>query len=109
MNIEDARPITAEEWEQFPARPAKAPDQWAPIMDALERGEMYALPYSDDKDLRGKRIGLGRRAAQRGFKLEIRSRDNTMAVRRSTTPYTAPAQSEPATQPKRGRGSKRGA
>ena len=109
MNIEEARRITAEEWEQFPARPAKAPDQWAPIMDAIEQGEVYALPYSDDKDLRGKRIGLGRRAAQRGFKLEIRSKDNTMAVRRSDTPHTPPAQSEPAAeQQKRGRGSRRG-
>lgn len=91
MNIEEARKITPEEWDQFPARPARAPDHWAPIMEALEQGEMYALPYRDDKDLRGKRIGLGRRASQRGFKLEIRTKDRTMAVRRAAAPATPPA------------------
>lgn len=74
--------ITKEEWEQFPTKAPTAPDRWAPVLDVLESGEIVSLPYSDDKQLRGMRVALGRRAKQRGLTLEVRTHDSTLAARK---------------------------
>ena len=89
--------ITKDEWEQFPTKAPTAPDRWAPILDILESGEIVSLPYSDDKQLRGMRVALGRRAKQRGLTLEVRTHDHTLAARkvastgRPVAPDTMPA------------------
>lgn len=76
------RRISLEEWAQYPTKPAGKPDEWEDVMAALQAGEAIALTASDEKHLKGMRIGLGRRAKQRGIQLEYRSKDTTLAAQR---------------------------
>lgn len=75
--------ITVEEFEALPET-TKAPtaSEWDPIMAKLADGGVVNLPFVDDADKKKKRLSVGRRAAIRGFEVEIRYNDGTMAIRR---------------------------
>ena len=65
-----------------PAKPPKGDDEWEELIAALERGKAVKLPYGDEKELRGRRLSLGRRAIRRGFKVDLRYGDGFVAARR---------------------------
>lgn len=48
---------------------------WEPILQALEKNKVVKLSYEDEKQRKGLRISLGRRASNRGLTLEIRDGD----------------------------------
>ena len=75
--------ITAEEFEAMPES-TKAPtaSEWDPIMAKLEAGAVVTLPFVDETDKKKKRLSVGRRSAIRGFEVEIRYDDASMAIRR---------------------------
>ena len=91
--------ITEEEWDAL--TPVKPPDAWDQLLDELEQGRIVRLPVADEKALRGTRLTLGRRAAKRGVKVDIRTQDNTIAVRRRAEPPTPPEVAETAPAPRR--------
>ena len=55
-----------------PTKQSEGDADWEQIVAALAAGKVVKLPYTDDKELRGKRLSLGRRAVRRGFEVELR-------------------------------------
>src|SRR4051794_25606846 len=82
--------INEEDWNALPAKQTRKPDDVDSMIDELERGRIVRLTAADEKDLRGKRLTIGRRATKRGFKVEIRTKDLTIAVRKKDEPATPP-------------------
>ncbi len=75
--------ITVEAFEALPeSTTSSAVSEWDPIMAKLEAGGVVNLPFADDADKKKKRLSVGRRAAIRGFEVEIRFNDASMAIRR---------------------------
>src|SRR5690242_17119716 len=97
----DYEVISQEDWEAIPAKAPKPPSEWEPVLDDLDQGKTVRIPFREEKDRRGMRLALGRRAAGRGYKVEMKATDSHLLARRSDMPYTLP---EPTTTPKqRGR------
>jgi len=75
--------ITVEAFEALPeSTKAPAVSEWDPIMATLEAGGVVNLPFADEADKKKKRLSVGRRAAIRGFEVEIRFNVVGMAIRR---------------------------
>ena len=71
-------------WEQLaPTTPTKPADKYAPLLDALEAGEIIQIETADDKEAKGLRITLGRKARARGFSTEYRAEGNVLYARKS--------------------------
>jgi hypothetical protein len=65
-------------------RPAPKPDDfWVPILEALSDRKIVKLPFADEKEKRGRRVSIGRRAKKAGFPVELRYGDDFIAVRRA--------------------------
>ena len=96
--------ITEEEWDAL--APVKQPDTWDQLLDELEQGRIVRLPVADEKALRGTRLTLGRRAAKRGFKVDIRTQDTTLAVRKREEAATPPREEAAPAPRRRGRSPK---
>lgn len=64
-------------------KPAPKNDpEWEEIITALESGQVVKIPYADEKELRGKRLSVGRRAIKRGFRVELRYGEGFIAARK---------------------------
>jgi hypothetical protein len=72
--------ISEDTWDLY--APVKEPDPWEPLMRDLAAGNVIAIPYSDPKERRAKRLAIARRAQSWGFKTEARYTDSHLAVRR---------------------------
>jgi hypothetical protein len=72
--------IAEDTWDLL--APVKEPDEWEPLMRDLSAGKIIALPYSDPRDRRAKRLSIAIRAATWGFRTEVRYTDSELAVRR---------------------------
>src|SRR5690348_482049 len=98
------------EFENYPARAkGRAPDELDDVMAALQAGRTVELTLPHEKAVRGRRMALGRRAKTRGFGIQMRYRENRIIARRADSEAgasAAPAQSQPADQPRRGRSRK---
>ncbi|SRR5258707_7167064 len=87
--------ISQADFAKFPApTPKKTTSDWDPVLDELEHGDVISIPVKDDRELRGFRIGLARRAASRELKLEFRATTTALAVRKSEKPYVAKPKKE---------------
>jgi hypothetical protein len=86
----DFEVISDEAWNAIPAKPAKAPSEWEPVLDELEKGKAVRIAVQEESKQRGMRLALGRRAIGRGFKVEMRYAEGAIAARRSDMPYTPP-------------------
>lgn len=77
--------VSTEEFEKLPPRQPqrRTSPEWDSVLDELMSGKPVRLRYADEKDLRGKRLSLGRRAAQRGITVEIRYGEGFLIVRKS--------------------------
>lgn len=65
-------------------------DQYADLINSLEQGKIVAFDYTDAKDLRGKRITIGRKAHARGFTVEFRVNGTKVAVRKNSDTLPEP-------------------
>src|SRR5436305_14320813 len=77
--------IQEQDWESFPGRQSgyqKGPNPWEEVLDALEQGQTVMIGFTDAKDLKGKRLAVGRRASIRGFKVETRFDVDRLAIRK---------------------------
>src|SRR5690242_6423603 len=81
--------ITEQDFAKLPepTKPGpKVDHEWEELISRLDQGQVVRLPFWDEKGRRGTRLSLGRRAARRGFKVEIRYGDGFIAARKSDEP-----------------------
>jgi hypothetical protein len=77
--------LSEDEWEQSaPAKKAK-PSPWDNLLAELEQGKILKLPIEDEKEKRGYRIGIARRARQHGYKVEFREIAGGIALKKGRT------------------------
>lgn len=77
--------ISEKEFEQLerPKGPTKKIDpQVEALLSALQAGKIVRIPIASEKELKGKRLSIGRRAMSRGFKVEFRYGEGFLAVRK---------------------------
>jgi hypothetical protein len=107
IQIDQFEEVDPSVFEQYPAK--KAPGQtdpaWDDLLTRLEQGKVVRLPYTDERQLRGLRLAVGRRAAGRGFKVETRHDHDSIVIRRrdAAIPGTASASVAVGGAAKRGR------
>lgn len=79
-------------WEKLtpPAKTTKE-DKYVKVLDALEAGEILEIPTSDNKEMKGLRITLGRKSSARGFKVEYRIEGDILYVKKSGEAITPAA------------------
>jgi hypothetical protein len=108
IQIDQFEEVAPSVFEQYPAK--KAPGQsdpaWDDLLTRLDQGKVVRLPYTDERQLRGLRLAVGRRAAGRGFKVETRHDDQSIVIRRrdqatSATPTSAASAGSGAKQGRR--------
>jgi hypothetical protein len=113
IQIDQFEEVDPSVFEQYPAK--KAPGQsdpaWDDLLTRLEQGKVVRLPYTDESQLRGLRLAVGRRAAGRGFKVETRHDGTSIVIRRRIAATSAGATSaaDAGGGAKRGRSRKRDA
>lgn len=85
--------LTDEVFEALPEnKPAPKTDEfWDPIIAALGERKIVKIPFTTDKEMRGRRLAAGRRSKKAGFPIEIRYGDDFMAIRRANEAGVAPA------------------
>src|SRR5690349_12195275 len=105
IKIDQFEEVDPTVFDQYPAK--KAPGQsdpaWNDLLTRLDQGKVVRLPYTDESQLRGLRLAVGRRAAGRGFKVETRHDGKSIVIRRRDAAPTAGTSSASA-----GDGAKRG-
>ncbi len=101
-------------WEQLapPSKPGK-PSPWDSLLQQVEDGKIIRVSVETEKQKKGSRIGIARRARTRGFKVEFREDKNWLVIRKSdqslqtkqakAQKVSAPASATPPTGKKRGR------
>jgi hypothetical protein len=82
----DYEVVDAAAFEELPEtkRPTQAGEAWEPILHALADGHYVRIPVSNDRDRKGKRLTLARRARDRGFSVEMRYADDYIVARKDT-------------------------
>ena len=106
IQIDQFEEVDPSVFEQYPAK--KAPGQrdpaWDDLLTRLEQGKVVRLPYTDESQLRGLRLAVGRRAAGRGFKVETRHDPDSLVIRRrDQATVGASSAASPGSGAKRGR------
>jgi hypothetical protein len=56
---------------------------WDGLVETLESGKPLRVPVSSEKELRGARIGIARRARSRGYSVTFRVSEGALLVRTS--------------------------
>ena len=76
--------VDRSEFDRLPPRTQqKPPDpEWEDSLTELEAGNTVRFPYADEKEMRGLRLSIGRRANRRGFKVELRYGDGYLIAQR---------------------------
>jgi hypothetical protein len=82
--------ISQKQFEALPENrpPSQIDPEWEELLTALDQGKVVEIPYTDERDRRGKRLAVGRRAAGKGFRVAIRydEANHAIAVRKSDEP-----------------------
>ena len=91
-------------WESLSSASKRKPTKWDSILAQLEEGKIIRIPL-DEKDKRSYRIGIGRTATSRGYKVEFRDAEGSLVMRKTDRPLPAKkgVTSAPAEGRKRGR------
>ena len=76
--------VDRSEFDRLPPRTQQKPadPEWEDILADLEAGEAVRFRYADEKEMRGLRLSIGRRANRRGFKVELRYGDGYLIAQR---------------------------
>jgi hypothetical protein len=75
--------VDESEHEALPRRAASETDrEWGRVMGELMAGRAVRIQADDDAERRGLARSVGRRAAHRGFKVDIRHGDGFLSVRK---------------------------
>lgn len=101
--------IDEKEWDAIVPPPAKTKESpWDEMIQALIDGSIVSLPIEDEKDVKGIRIGLARRASSAfGVTLNFRydAGRNVLAVRlggeKQEKPATTSGEKRPVGRPKK--------
>lgn len=74
-------------WEHLspPQKPGK-PSPWDHLLDQVGDGKIIRIPVEGEKQKKGSRIGIARRARSKGFKVEFREDENWLVIRKSEEP-----------------------
>lgn len=74
--------VDAAEHAKLPskAKSAGKDPEWEAALDELQAGRAVMLNFADEKERGALSRSVGRRASQRGFKVEIRRGDNFISV-----------------------------
>lgn len=79
--------VTLDEWEQIPAPvPQKPEDRFEQLLASVGEGKIVRVDLKEEKDLKGTRIGIARKARNLGFIAEFRNLGNALYVKRSAKP-----------------------
>lgn len=82
--------VSPAEWEEIPApTPPKAPDRFEQLLISVGKGNIVKLEVQEEKDLRGTRIAIARKARNSGFIAEFRNLGTTLYIKRSERPLEA--------------------
>lgn len=80
--------MSVQEWELLAPTTKGSPSPWDRALDEIEAGTIVRIEPAEGQTIRGVRIGIARRAATRGMKLEFRQiGESALAVRKSSQPY----------------------
>lgn len=101
--------MSDKEWDEIPVQKtvAQKPSPWDEVIEQLVDGKVIALPIDDEKELRGMRIGIARRASKAydvklAFKYDAAKK--ILAIRLASEKEESSESSEPR---KRGRPAKK--
>src|SRR5260370_11016318 len=86
--------VSESDWDAIKPEPKKqAPSQWDEVIDALVDGNVVSIQIEDEKDVKGARIGIARRAnSAHGVKLSFRyDAENHRLVMRLSERQETPA------------------
>jgi hypothetical protein len=84
------KPSTSEEHEALPTKHHRKHDpEWDALLDELDKGNTVIVEYQDDKEHNMLARSLGRRAALRGFKVDLRNGDGYISVRKADAASSA--------------------
>lgn len=88
--------------DALPRRKTSGKDpEWDDVLNELEHtGNAIKLTYQDEKERGMLARSVGRRAAHRGFKVDIRHGEGFLSVTRSDAPYTPPTEADRANRRK---------
>jgi hypothetical protein len=74
--------VSLEEWKQIPAPvPPKPKDRFEKLIASVRAGNIVKLEVTEEKALRGMRIGIARKARNAGFLVEFRNLGNVLLAR----------------------------
>ncbi len=75
--------VSQDEFDQHPTGKRSPKDvAWDQLLQALASGKAIKVPVRPDEDKRSLKLSLGRRAANRGIKLDVREGDGYLLVRK---------------------------
>ncbi len=78
---------TLDEWESAaPPTPPKPKDKFENVLASVREGTIAKVEIKEEKELKGMRIGIARKARNLGFLVEFRNSGNTLFVKRSNKP-----------------------
>ena len=78
------RPSTQDAHEALPRRSSAVRDPgWETVMEELAKGNVVIIEFQDVKERGSLARSVGRRAAHRGFRADIRQGDGYISVRRA--------------------------
>ena len=79
--------VSLNEWQEIPApTPPKPQNRFEQLLLSVAEGKIVRVDVKDEKDLKGTRIGIARKARNLGFIVEFRNLGNTLYVKRSDKP-----------------------
>ena len=79
--------VSAEEWENIPApKPPKAKDRYEQLLASVGEGKIARVDVKEEKELKGTRIAIARKARNAGFIAEFKNLGNALYVKRSEKP-----------------------
>ena len=74
------------------------------LLDRIEAGEIVRVPVAPDQSVRGLRVSVGRRASQRGMKVDAVEGDGFVGFRRAEAPVPKQGKRQPPEEGPRKRG-----
>ncbi len=81
--------VSHDEWEQIPTpKPPKPKDRFEQLLETIEKGSIVQLDTKEEKELKGTRIAIARKARNLGFLVEFKNVGNVLYVKRSEKPLT---------------------